>query len=349
MAHELDFTKGKPAFATYKQKAWHSLGRVLTKRPETVEELMEVAGLDYEVEKAPNIHRLPNGHEIESKSSFFTYRKDTIQNIDHYKVLGANVGDGYTIVQNEEALGILEPFFDNETILFETAGAIRNGSRTFVTCKTKDPIVIDGKDEVDNYFVVFNSHDGSLSLMAYFTPVRIVCNNTLQMSFHNAKRQIKLKHTTNVKNKLETATKILLQADKNAEAFKETAQAMKKAKWTERKFFDYLANVFCTPEELNKMGTGEHPLKVLSTRKQNVITDVLNFAHGGVGQREATPGSAWWAYNAVTGYYANAKNFQSPEKKMQSLLFGGSDKTMTKALALAKPNGKIKPLGTSLN
>jgi len=349
MGHELDYTKGRYAFAGFKKGGWHELGTVFTEQPETLHELMELAGQDYQVGKSPNIHSLPNGTFEVSEESFCTWRRDIINGEEVYNILGANVGKGYTVLQNEEAMSIIEPFFDQEKILIETAGVLKDGTRTFICCKHTDPIVIDPKDTVDNYFCIFNSHDGTMSVMAYFTPTRVVCRNTLQMSFHLAKRQIKMKHTTNVKSKLEQATRILLAAESNARVFASKAREMKKTSWTTQRFFDYIGNLYLTKDERLAVTSGKHPLEVLSKKKSNILTEIFDYSESEVGRRETNPGSAWWAYNAVTGYYSNVKNFTSDEKRLNSLFFGGSDQVMTKALALAQPDAKLEPIGVNLN
>jgi len=344
MSHKIDQTKkATGAFYSYKKKAWHGLGTVLDRQPNDLPELLELSGLNYQVEKFPNVVKLPDvlnnslsTHATVAGMGYTTLRTDTL------KPLGM-VGERYTVMQNSEALSVIEPFFNNKEVTIETAGAIDGGRQMFIVCKKNTPIVLDGTDEVENYFTIFNSHDGSLAIMAYFTPIRVVCNNTLQMSFKNCKQKISVRHTLNAESKLKQAAKILLTAEKNADNFKEAAQQMRKTKFTQSKFFDYLANVFCTKDEIKLMGTGAHPFEALSTRKANTIKGVIEYAEGGVGQKEAVTGSAWWAYNAVTGYYSN-KEYTSDEKKFNSLYFSGANNVMSKALTLASPDAKINPV-----
>lgn len=334
MAHKIDQTTGRDAFYSHKVNAWHGLGTVLDRQPEDLPELLELSGLNYEVIKTPTFFNI--GDVQHESGSFATYRADT------NAALG-NVGNRYTVMQNEDALSVIEPFFDAKDITIETAGALDGGRQMFITCKKNDPIIVGKGDEVENYFTIFNSHDGSLAIMAYFTPIRVVCNNTLQMSFKNCSEKISIRHTINADSKLKQAAKILLAADRNAAAFQEQAQAMRKTKFTQSKFFDYLANVFCDPKEIKQMRTGAHPFEALSTRKRNIIEGVIDFAESGVGQREAVNGSAWWAYNAVTGYCTH-KDRTDAEKRFNSLYFGSDNKTMTKALKLATPGTKFEGL-----
>jgi len=331
MSHKIDQSTGTAAFFSYKKTAWHKLGYVSDVQPENLKELQQLAGLDFEVEKTPNYHHI-NGEFKISTDSYCTYRKDT------NAVLGAHVGSRYQVVQNESALQVLEPFFKNDEVIIETAGALREGSQMFVTCRKKDPIVIGNGDEVINYFNIFNSHDGSLSILAYFSPVRVVCANTLQMSLSACKEKISIRHTKSAESGLNQAANVLLAADKNAEVFKAAATEMRSTQFTQAKFFDYLASVFCTKDEMEQMRANRHPFEVLSTRKQNILKGVIEFAETGVGQKEAGIGSAWWAYNAVTGYLSH-KEYNDSEHAMRSQLFGGSKIVGDTALKLAvKPS-----------
>jgi len=352
MAHLIDMTKGQTgAVLSYQKTMWHKLGTIIQEQPKELIDILKPAGLDYIVGKEPNVHFFPdeNIEGVYSDISFFTYRKDVIDGKDKYAVLGSHVGAGYHILQNEDVLGIVEPFFDNKDISFETAGALKDGRWSFVCCKFNDPMVIGKNDEVDNYFVIFNSFDGSLAVQAYFTPIRVVCNNTLQMSFRSAKQRITLRHTKNLSDRLHEATKILLAGKENAEVFTEKAKAMKKDNWSEKRFFDYLSNVYCSPSEIRDLSKGVHPLEVLSTRKRNIIASTIDYAYDGVGQQEAGEMSAWWAYNAVTGYYSNEKEFNGEMAKLDSLYFGGSSRILETSLALAQPEAKITPLATGMS
>lgn len=88
---------------------------------------------------------------------------------------------------------------------------------------------------------------------------------------------------------------------------------------------------------------------ILSTRKQNQMKDVLDYAFGGVGQKEAVEGTAWWAYNAVTGYVSNVQKYATEEARFDSLLMSAGAKTIDRALTLAMTPTLIEPLrGSSI-
>jgi len=182
MAHNLNFNEqtGNYSFFSVQQKAWHGLGQIVDDYP-TSAEAIQFAGLDYEIAKRPNKHELPSGKSILSKSSFFTYRTD------NENVLGSSVGKDYHIIQNREAFAFFDAIVGGgEGIAYETAGALGDGERIFITAKLPDYIRVgNGDDITEKYIFLTTSHDGSGAITAAFTPIRIVCQNTLNASLNS--------------------------------------------------------------------------------------------------------------------------------------------------------------------
>lgn len=336
MAHLLDFQTGSAAFVSLKSEAWHGLGKVVETEM-TVAEALKFAHLDFQVEKAPNIHRLPDGREIISDKSFFTYRTDT------NFVLGDRLGDSYQVVQNEEALGVVDALV-SEGLIVETAGAIRDGRTVFMCCRLPENLIIGSNDQVKQYLIIATGHDGNTPILAYFSNVRVVCNNTLQLSFRDATKKHSIRHTRSAADKLNEALKLMGLAAKNQAAASAQYNHLAEMTMGGTKFWDYVGNVFFTDAEIKSLQAGKTPKEVISTRKTNIVNDVIAFAQRGIGQAEAVPGSNWWAYNAVTGYYTHSKKFESADTRMESLLWGSAADTMERALVLASQPEKIQPL-----
>src|SRR5277367_1882484 len=191
MAHNINFNEktGKHSFMSVKEKAWHGLGQIVDRYP-TSSEAIQFAGLDYIVEKRPlftydteNQMADPETDiiipEISVPNYFATVRADTDQ------VLGV-VGNDYEVVQNRDAF----TFFDaivggGDGILYETAGALGNGERIFITAKLPGYIRVGNDDLIEKYLFLTTSHDGFGSITAAFTPIRVVCNNTLHAALNN--------------------------------------------------------------------------------------------------------------------------------------------------------------------
>jgi phage/plasmid-like protein (TIGR03299 family) len=184
MAHQINFNQktGKNSFMSVKEKAWHGLGQIIDRYP-TSSEAIEHAGLDYIVEKRPLFTYDTENHlgdpendiiipEIEVPNFFATVRADTEQ------VLGV-VGNDYEVVQNRDAFSFFDAIVGGgDGILYETAGALGNGERVFITAKLPDYIRVGVKDWIEQYLFLTTTHDGLGSITAAFTPIRIVCNNS---------------------------------------------------------------------------------------------------------------------------------------------------------------------------
>jgi hypothetical protein len=148
MAHNLNFNEQtqKFSFFSVQQKAWHNLGQIVQDYP-TSAEALQFAGLDFTVNKAPNIHRLPDGKEVISKTSFFTYRSD------NGAILGDKLGTDYQIVQNTDAFNFFDEIVGGDGIFYETAGALGAGERIFITAKLPDYIKVGSNDLIEKYLV----------------------------------------------------------------------------------------------------------------------------------------------------------------------------------------------------
>ena len=184
MAHQINFNQRtrKHSFMSVKEKAWHGLGQIIDRYP-TSSEAIQHAGLDYIVEKRPlftydTASHLGEGSddilipEITVPNFFATVRADT------ERVLGV-VGNDYEVVQNRDAFSFFDAIVGGgDGILYETAGALGNGERVFITAKLPDYIRVGVKDWIEQYLFLTTSHDGLGSITAAFTPIRIVCNNS---------------------------------------------------------------------------------------------------------------------------------------------------------------------------
>src|ERR1700749_2100556 len=204
MAHNINFNEktGQHSFFSVQQKAWHGLGQIVEGYP-TSKEALQLAGLDFEVVKLPNIHRLADGTETVSNSSFFTHRTD------NGAILGDKVGTDYNIVQNRDAFSFFDAIVGGDGIQYETAGALGKGERIFITAKLPDYIKVGSDELIEKYLFLTTSHDGSGSITAAFTPVRIVCQNTLNAALYNSTNTIKIRHTIGVQDRLKEAHKVM--------------------------------------------------------------------------------------------------------------------------------------------
>ena len=177
------------------EPAWHGLGTVVENAP-TTKDAMRMAKMDFEVILSEPIVA-QYGTYSESLPSKFnaTVRQDTSE------VLGV-VNKNYKIVQNSELFEIADSLPNAKV---ETAGTLFNGAQSYVLMKDDEFEVTSGNggDEMHEYLCLMNSHNGTLSLSALPTSIRVVCNNTLSWAIsEGSQRMIKLKHTGDMKDKI---------------------------------------------------------------------------------------------------------------------------------------------------
>lgn len=165
-------------------KPWHGIGSIVEDSPNSKDALW-LAGLDWKVEQR---------NVLTDGGALIPGYKANIRDSDQ-SVLGV-VSDRYQVVQNEEAFAFTDELI-GESVTYETTGSLQDGRRVFILAKLPQRFIIAG-DEILPYFVIINSHDGSSSIKAAITPVRVVCQNTLNLAFRTAKRVWMTKHTSNI-------------------------------------------------------------------------------------------------------------------------------------------------------
>jgi phage/plasmid-like protein (TIGR03299 family) len=327
MAHQINFNEktGQHSFFSVQQKAWHGLGQIVDSYP-TSAEALQFAGLDYTVEKRPVFTydtensktggtdgiRIP---EIEVPGFYATIRTDT------EKVLGV-VGKDYRIVQNVDAFTFFDSIVGGEGIMYETAGALGAGERIFITAKLPEYIKVGKEDLIEKYIVLTTSHDGSGSITAAFTPVRIVCSNTLSMALNNCSNVVKIRHTTNAQERLKQAHKIMGISNMLTTQLEGIFNEWAKVRITDRQVLRLIQEAMSPSREVldnvRKGATDD-----LSSCFTNICNNALTYAMvSPTQQTDTTKGTLFGAYNAVTGYFQNVKEFKTGEDKLNSILFG---------------------------
>jgi len=315
MAHNINFNEqtGEHSFFSVKEKAWHGLGQIVRDYP-TSKEALQLAGLDFNVVKMPNVHRLQDGREIVSDTSFFTYRTD------NGAILGDKVGTDYNIVQNVDAFSFFDSIVGGDGIQYETAGALGNGERIFITAKLPGYIKVGQDDCIEKYLFLTTSHDGSGSITAAFTPIRIVCQNTLNAALRNSSNTIRIRHTASAEDRLKEAHKVMGISNKLADELDGIFNQWAKVRITDKEVMQLIRQAMCPSREvLQSLKDGEE----LSTVFKNVCDNTFLYAMGSPTQQtDTTKGTLFGAYNAITGYFQNVKAYKDDEAKVKSVMFG---------------------------
>lgn len=332
MAHGFN-NKGKATtFVSKQEVAWHKLGKVVDSM--TSAECMRQAGLDFTVKLAnmtavtgeplnKDAYRLKadslnNGivmTSLDSKgyrlyneltkvpNAYATYRTDTNQ------VLGT-VGNRYEVIQNIEAFDFFDEIIGEGHAQYETAGALGDGQTVFITAKLPDNLLVN-KENIEKYLLFTMSHDGTSAIKIMFTPIRVVCNNTLSAALKGGGK-VAIKHTANARNKLEIAHEILGIDKKSSIIYADMFNRFQAVKISDKELESFIDNTF---------GFEYEDIKDLSSRSQNKRESILEYYEDGIGQ-EGIQGTLWGAYNMVTGYLQNGKEMTKPDNQFKNDFFG---------------------------
>lgn len=321
MAHNLNETNGKVSFAARGEKAWHGLGQYVSEAM-TSEQAIQLGGLDYTVEKRPLYAPGWAGTMVEADGYFGNVRTDTND------ILGVVKGR-YRIVQNKDAFGFFDTIIDQGEAIFETAGALGKGERIFVTAKLPEDMLVRG-ERVEKYIMLTNSHDGSSTIIAGFTPIRVVCNNTLTAALKNLDNKVSISHTASAESRLKEASRLMGIASKYMDEVNTAFDMM-----TTRRLSDLELKHFI--ETIMKTATKEEtPDKDASTRMKNLVDQVYSFTITHPTQTtEAAYRTLWGAYNGISGFYNFIKDYRSADQKMRDMNYGYANDKIAKAFDLA--------------
>lgn len=222
---------------------WHGLGTMVQEAP-TSADALRLAGLDWEV-RQKNI-QVCGGAKIDNF-------KANVRSTDG-KVLGV-VSDRYQIVQNADAFSFTDELIGGD-VRYETAGSLQEGKKIWLLAKMPARKIVG--DDVEPYLCFSNTHDGSGSIRVCMTPIRVVCNNTLNIALNTAQRQWSTKHVGNIDQKMQEARMCLELADAYMGELAEYA--------------DKLANKKITDEQLDKLLDEMFPVdEDDSDRKKNSV------------------------------------------------------------------------------
>jgi len=311
MAHNIEtFSDGTAAFFTAREVAWHKLGTV-TEDALTASDALRIAQMDWQVTKelveavvptASGVTRVP----IEGKFATTRLHPKTGQP----DVLGI-VGERYEVVQNSEAFAFLDAIVDVGGAVFETAGSLRNGAKTFVTMKMPDGILVGGQDAVDMYLLATNTHDGSEPLKIAVTPIRAVCQNTVTAALSAAKSTHHIRHTAGAQDRMLAARESLDIAFAYRDVFAELAESLIGQEMADADWNNFLHTLLPKPNGDNVDGRS---MSIWETK-----FDTINALWTAPTQANIA-NTRWAAYNAVTEYV----DWATPVR-------GGKDKVVRRA------------------
>ena len=357
MAHNIEERDGKFSFAENgsRERAWHGLGEVVNE-PMFVADALKLCRADYEVKLQPVIaitddllNAIHNGEMIDGsmlRNLFVDGRMATVRT-DTNTALGLT-SDSYGIVQNESAFKFVDMFCSGKfadrdnTPVIETCGVLGKGERVFVTAKFPQSIVLDAKrdDLVDMYVVFTTSHDGTGSVRCMCTPVRVVCNNTLNLALEKNIGRIAFRHSSKVMSRLDLLNKENAEFAYNAlgvakvytDGLKECFDHLRNIKLAERDLDNIIAEITLADEAKKVfLETRNIYHEDIATRGRNIFLGMKESMENGIGQDILDRGNALWAINGITTFYQNEANFKNDEVMFDSISSGNIYKKVNKA------------------
>lgn len=329
MSHELTIRKnGQIEFCFAGDVPWHGLGIRLNERVSPMRALQE-AGLDWTVGKTPAYAKVGDAY-VEIPYRFATVRMDTGTPM-------GTVGPQWTPIQNREQAEFLEALAGEGGVQVECAGSIYGGCRTFWTCKLKDEIQVAEHDKVKEYLVLCNGHDGSTAFRAYWTPIRVVCRNTLEASLSGEKRKtgFVIRHSSGVKQHVAEARRTLKICTEYYDLARDAYQGLAAKRVTEAQYHKVLALAFPDPDpEVKNKEQAE--AKVAFQREQ--VTNNLRLECKALDKKNV---SAWDVWNAFTFYASHQLDITAKnkvrggmEKHFDRVVFGAGHEFRQRTLQL---------------
>lgn len=306
---------------------WHGLGTVLPAHPKTKQELLEAAGLDWNVGTFPVSVVLPSGTTLtaDDKQGVVRLSDETL-----LSVMGGSYQPIQPAVLVDFAYALLEASEGTDeagepTVEFETAMSLSGGRVNTLLARVPRDVQIGGQDAIDLYLSFVNSHDGSLKFGVHVTPVRVVCQNTLNLSLRTAQQSWSIKHSSSAMASIEEARKTLGLTTKYVDAFEVEMNKLIEQEFTKREFERMVADLWPKPAAERAPFSRDQYAMIGLLESSPTIPDDIRYTR-------------WGALNAVTEFQDWGTRFNQggasiEEKRTLHTLFGKAKVQGDRALA----------------
>uniref|UniRef100_A0A6M3IXL3 DUF932 domain-containing protein n=1 Tax=viral metagenome TaxID=1070528 RepID=A0A6M3IXL3_9ZZZZ len=300
---------------------WHGLGTILDKPPSVIEAI-QAANLDWEVDLLPLLAR--TAPKDSPMTRLIELPERAVRRTDTGEIFSI-VGPTWTPLQNREAFGVFEPLVESEDLLLETAGSLKNGRRVWVLARINaDSADIGPGDEVKPYVLLSNAHDGTMAARLGFTPIRVVCNNTLSYVESSERSQlVRVIHTPKVYENIKALRDMM---DLTKAAF---AASVEQYRWLASRDIvqgdlERYVKIVLNPKD------AEAGVAAL-TRTEGKVIELFESGRG----HNLPKAKSWWgAYNSVTEFLSWVRG-NSAENRINSLWFADGYRINERALETA--------------
>lgn len=321
MAHEVE------TMAYTGTVPWHDLGNTLTPNA-SLEDWQCEAGLNWTVSKRPVQY---NGHYIDAQgmanNTLLPFKDKFVLARDTDDRPYAIVSERYKPVQPGQVLDFFNDLVSDFGMSLETAGSLRDGQRVWALAKTNDAHKVMGVDEVRGYLMLATSYDLTFSTLAYFTSIRVVCNNTLRQSFGDMQNKVKIPHfrdfnSDDVKEQLGVGRS-------QWAAFTGMLDTLAGIKLDETKAKEVLGKAF----EITPFGAFDAPERAKEDQVKISHCDKIIALFNGKGIGSDVAGqSGWGLVNATTEYLQKHRRALNQGNRLDSAWFGESAEITQRAV-----------------
>ncbi|WP_421955781.1 DUF932 domain-containing protein [Polaromonas sp.] len=292
---------------------WHGLGNKLPAK-QSIEAWQTAAGMNWSIKETPVMYSVGADSELHFRSSQdnkVLFRSDT-----HAPL--SVVSNRYKVVQPKEILEFYRSLVSAGGFELETAGVLKGGKKLWALAKTNQQTVLKGGDQVKAYLLLATSSDGTLCTQAFFTSVRVVCNNTLKLALDDSSGVVKVPHSTTFDPK--SVKESLGLGLSSWETFSRSIKDLANRPVSEVEAKAYLANVLGDP-----VNDDAKPLRPLKT-----VLELYSGKGRGADMQSAN-GTAWGLLNAITQYVDHSRQARNQDNRLNSAWFGAGAALKAKA------------------
>ncbi|MBZ5563615.1 MAG: DUF932 domain-containing protein [Acidobacteriia bacterium] len=351
MPDNIEIRNGEAAMFYVGKETWHGLGTKLD-RPATAAEAIKAAHLDWQVDmkslvavegleqppesklttttKEETIRklraRLYKDYALPIPNRFAVVRRDLWGKLE-CPILGV-VSRDYTPLQNREAFEFFDPIVGKDAAIYHTAGVLGHGECVWVLAKLPTDIRVAGDDISNKFLLLSNSHDGNSSVQIKFTPIRVVCENTLIMALSQGPT-LRVLLTKDMHRRLREAERTLGLINRRFEDIEKEFQEMVKVQLNSSKLEEYLGLVFPNPED------EENAEARKNVRKDRGWAEYF-FENGKGNRAQNVSGTLWAAYNEVVEYNDHRATRQNDDRRLNSVWFGNGYSSKARAFKVAE-------------
>jgi len=292
---------------------WHGLGKEVPSDLSPAQ-MLDAAQLNWSVEKVPAFANIDGNTTSVGVSALVRSSDSSILDV---------VPNDWNPIQNSDAFDFFHEYCQNGDMEMHTAGSLKNGQIVWALAKVKDSFELFKGDQVDSYLLFTNPHRFGQCIDIRFTPIRVVCNNTLTLSLNQAAERVVKKNHRTVFDPSRAKEELGIATDKLAK-YKEMAAFLGSKRYTEDKVKDYFRGVF--PSTVK---SEDEKIENMS-RSAKAAMAALETQPG----TQYAPGSWWQAFNAVT-FLTDHVIGRSADTRLQSAWFGTNKNVKIKALESA--------------